>query len=85
MNPSMLRDEFPMFASGHMAPNQHKYRLRDHRARRNNGNRAMKLWHQEDFADIPAILEEMMRLRSFGEREGARDLRLDGALRPQVQ
>src|ERR1700722_15595514 len=27
----------------------------------------------------------MMRLRSFGEREGARDLRLDGALCPQVQ
>jgi hypothetical protein len=27
----------------------------------------------------------MMRLRSFGEREGARDLRFDSALCPQVQ
>src|SRR5208282_3724058 len=44
-----------------------------------------KLGHQKDFADIPAILNEMMRLRRFIELEGAGDFWLDDAFRPQIQ
>jgi thioredoxin-dependent peroxiredoxin len=53
--------------------------------RRRRRQLAMALRHQQNFADIPAILNEVMRLRGFVEAEAVRDLRLDDALRPQVQ
>jgi hypothetical protein len=40
------------------------------------------LWDQKHLADIPAVLNEVMRLRRFLEPEAAGDLRLHHALRP---